>query len=153
MRTYFGHKNNERTLSKNIARNSSNLSQNFANDSDFEVVRKVFCSSLAIDIFCWCLSKFHHRFSECIFCFDDTYRIGEVFFSFISCSAFDFHCLTSVLQIFNGRTRSWRRLWTSLSPFVIWSLDENPGDGQAEEPVETRAFIMVPPAWLLIRQL
>lgn len=86
-------------LSKNIARNSSNLSQNFANDSDFEVVRKVFCSSLAIDIFCWCLSKFHHRFSECIFCFDDTYSRGGIFqlyfvfrfwFSLLNFSASDF---------------------------------------------------------------
>ena len=34
----------------------------------------------------------------------------------------------------------------SLSPFVIWSLDENPSDGQVEEKQETQAFIMVPPA-------
>ena len=34
----------------------------------------------------------------------------------------------------------------SLSPFLIWSLEENPSDGQVEEIPETQAFIMVPPA-------
>ena len=84
-------------LSKNIARNSSNLSQNFANDSDFEVVRKVFVahwlSIFFVDVYQNSTIDFRNAFFALMI------RVGEVFFSYISCSAFDFHCLTSVVVV------------------------------------------------------
>ena len=56
--------------------------------------------------------------------------------------------LTIYFMAFGALWSNVSKFWKSdsLSPFVIWSLDENPSDGQVEETGETQAFIMVPPA-------
>ena len=63
--------------------------------SDFEVVRKVFVahwlSIFFVDVYQNSTIDFRNAFFALMI-----HTVGEVFFSFISCSAFDFHCLTSV---------------------------------------------------------